>query len=87
MKNPNITNKLIQMMEAERRDKLQIISLIIEKEAIVNPNTYNPIALFNDLYDMCISELETLLNTLLDDIERRINEQIQLSLKLGGLEG
>lgn len=69
MKNPQIKQRLIHMMEQERADKLEAIAVIIEHTVRREPNT-DETELFNELYDMNKSQLSR-------EIDRVLNENMQ----------
>lgn len=69
MKNPHIKQRLVNMMEQERADKLEAIAVIIEHTVRREPNT-DEAELFNELYDMSKSQLSR-------EIDRVLNENMQ----------
>lgn len=85
MKNPNITNKLVQMMEQERRVKLQLIEAIINHTLTLKPES-DRVELFNDLYDLTFIELNTIMDDIINEITANINRHIAMALRFGGLE-
>lgn len=68
MKNPQIKQRLINMMEQERADKLEAIAFIIEQTTKREPNT-DPTELFNELYELGKHDLNAILNDILSDLE------------------
>lgn len=69
MKNPQIKQRLVNMMEQERADKLEAIAVIIEHTVRREPNT-DETELFNELYDMNKCQLSR-------EIDRVLNENMQ----------
>lgn len=61
-------DKLIQMMNQERADKLQAIAFIIEHTVKNEPNT-DTNELFNELYELGKHDLNAILNDILSDLE------------------
>jgi len=76
MKNPQITQKLNQLMIKERAAKLEVIACILDNYTLNNPNTDLNEA-FNTLYDMEMYQL----NDVLSDLISETFAQIQLQLE------
>jgi hypothetical protein len=76
MKNPQITQKLNQLMIRERAAKLEVIACILDNYKTNNPNTDLNEA-FNTLYDMEMYQL----NDVLSDLISETFAQIQLQLE------
>ena len=68
MKNPQIKQRLIHMMEQERADKPEAIAVIIEHTVRREPNT-DETELFNELYELGKHDLNVILNDILSDLE------------------
>lgn len=68
MKNPQIKQRLVNMMEQERADKLEAIAVIIEHTVRREPNT-DETGLFDELYDMNKTRLS-------HEIDRVLNENM-----------
>jgi hypothetical protein len=76
MKNPQITQKLIDLMNRERAAKLEVIACILDNYTLNSPQIDLNQA-FNDLYDMEMHEL----NDILSDLISETFAQIQLQLE------
>lgn len=75
MKNPQIKQRLVNMMEQERADKLEAIAFIIEQTTKREPNC-DPTELFNELYELSKHDLNAILNDILSDMESELNAML-----------
>lgn len=76
MKNPQITTRLNQMMQAENRAKMDAITCILDNYRETAPNLVNGDT-FNQLYDMDISQLNDILSDLISNLYAEINHQLE----------
>lgn len=74
MTNPHIKARLISLMEEEKRTKLQLISCIIDHRTKHEPT--DEVELFDQLYDLTLSELNAQMDLIISDLSDRINKQI-----------
>ncbi len=66
MKNPHITNTLVQIMKSDRAVKLELIECIIIHNKENNP-LYNEVNGFDTLYELTIAELTQIVNGFIND--------------------
>ena len=76
MKNPQITTKLNQMMQAEKREKINVIGCIIDNYRLTKPNTDLNQA-FNDLYELDLYQLNDILSDLISELYAEIHFQLE----------
>lgn len=67
MKNPQITAKLIHMMEEQKTAKLSAIACILDNYTLTNPNLVNGDT-FDQLYDLELFELNDILSDLISQM-------------------
>ena len=75
MKNPQIATRLNQIMQKENETKLQMVGCIIDNYRQTAPNLVNGDT-FNELLDMDIMQLNSMLNALIEDLYASIEYQL-----------
>ena len=76
MKNPQITTRLNQIMQAEQREKINVIGCILDNYRLTKPNTDLNQA-FNELYELDLYQLNDILSDLISNLYAEIHHQLE----------
>tara|TARA_R110002126_G_scaffold75226_1_gene187498 strand:- start:808 stop:1056 length:249 start_codon:yes stop_codon:yes gene_type:complete len=76
MKNPHLTTKLNRMMQAEQREKINVIGCILDNYRLTKPQIDLNQA-FNDLYELDLFQLNDILSDLISNLYAEINHQLE----------
>jgi hypothetical protein len=75
MTNPHLKTRLIQIMEEEKRTKLQLIACIIDHRSKHEPT--DEVQLFDSLYDLTLTEINEQYDVIIGDLTDRISKQLE----------
>lgn len=76
MRNPQITAKLIQLMNDEKNAKIQVIGCIMDNYKVTSPRIFNWDT-FCQLYELNLHALNIILDNLINEMTANINYQLE----------